>query len=202
MADDDTGNQGEGTGDDGGDDNQTVTREQFDELNAQLEASNKMFEELKKAQSGSDSKVTELQNLLKQTKEKAEEAGKTEKQKFADRMTAIETELADEKSAKQKAILKGLAIQLLSDKKISAPKYLNRLIGKDAEETEANIMDYIEERLALELSVADEFAKNNGRRVQKTSGKGDMKTLDDFTDDEIKSMSDAEFLKVQERSKK
>ena len=182
--------------------NQTVTREQFDELNSQLEASNKMFEELKKAQSGSDRTVTELQNLLKQTKEKAEEAGKTEKQKFADRMTAIETELAGEKAEKQKAILKGLAIQLLSDKKISAPKYLNRLIGKDAEETEANIMDYIEERLALELSVADEFAKNNGRRVQKTSGKGDMKTLDDFTDDEIKSMSDAEFLKVQERSKK
>lgn len=200
MAEDDNGQSG--NGDTGDQADQTVTREQFDALNTQLTESNKMFEDLKKAQSGADSKVTELQKLLTQTKKEAEESGKTEKQKFADRVEALENRNTETEVREQKAILKGLAIQLLSDKKISAPKYLDRLIGKDAEETEANIMEYIEERLALELSVADEFAKNNGRTVQKAKGKGDMKTLEDYTDAEVAAMGDDEFLKIQERSKK
>ena len=177
---------------------QTVTIEQFEEMNTQLAESKKMFDDLKKAQSGSDNKVTELQKLLKQK----EEDGKTEEQKFADRVKLIEDELESTKVEKQAAVLKGLAIQLLSEKKIKAPKYLDRLIGKDAEETEALIMGYIEERLALELSVADDFAKNNGRTVQKNKGKGDFKTLDDYSDAEIEAMSSAEFQKVQDRSRK
>ena len=205
MADKKDDNQDDKTKDktdDQKDKNQTVTREQFDEQKAELAESKKLFEELKKAQSGSDSKVTELQDLLKQTKKEAEDAGKTEKQKFADRITEVENKWQSAETEKQQAILKGLAIQLLSEKKISAPKYLNRLIGKDAKETEANIMQYIEERLELELSIADEFAKNNGRKIQTADRKGDMKVLDDYTDDEIKKMSNAEFLKIQERSKK
>jgi len=201
MSDNDNGQSGD-NGDTGDQGVKTVTIEQFEETQKENAEIKKMLEELKKTQSGSDSKVTELQNLLKETKEKAEEAGKTEKQKFADRMTKIETELSDEKAAKQRAVLKGLAIQLLSDKGIKAPKYLNRLIGKDAEETEAFIMEFIEEQLERDLAVADEFAKNNGRRVQKAKGPGDMKPLDDYTDEEIDAMSTDEFLKVQERSRK
>jgi hypothetical protein len=177
---------------------QAVTMEQFEELNAQLAESKKMFDDLKKAQSGADSKVTELQKLLKQK----EEDGKTEEQKFADRVKSIEDELQATKAEKQAAVLKGLAIQMLSENKVSAPKYLDRLIGKDSEETEALIMDYIEERLALKLSVADEFAKNNGRTVQRNKGKGDFKTLDDYSDAEIEAMSNSEFEKIQNRSKK
>jgi len=177
---------------------QTVTMEQFEELNTQLAESKKLFDDLKKAQSGSDNKVTELQKLLRQK----EEDGKTEEQRFADRVKSIEDELEATKTEKQAAVLKGLAIQLLSEKKIKAPKYLDRLIGKDAEETEDLIMGYIEERLALELSVADEFAKNNGRTVQRNKSKGDMKTLEDYSDEEIESMSSAEFQKIQNRSRK
>lgn len=180
MADENNDNQDNST-DDQKDDVQTVTIEQFEDLNTQLAESKKLFDDLKKAQSGADSKVTELQKLLKQK----EEDEKTEEQKFADRLKGIENELESTKAEKQAAILKGLAIQLLSEKKITAPKYLDRLIGKDAEETEANIMEYIEERLALELSVADEFAKSNGRTVQKMKGKGDFKTIEEYSDAEI-----------------
>ena len=63
-------------------------------------------------------------------------------------------------------------------------------------------MDYIEERLALQLSAADEFAKSNGRTVQRNKGKGEFKTLDDYTDAEIDAMSASEFQKVQDRSRK
>ena len=197
MADDNNDNQDKST-DDQKDDVQTVTVEQFEELNTQLAESKKLFDDLKKAQSGSDNKVTELQKLLKQK----EEDGKTEEQKFADRVKSIEDELNATKAEKQAAVLKGLAIQLLSDKKVSPPKYLDRLIGKDAEETETLIMGYIEERLALELSVADEFAKNNGRTIQKNKGKGDFKTIDEYSDAEIEAMSNSEFEKIQNRSKK
>jgi len=57
---------------------------------------------LLKSQSGADSKVSELQKLLKLK----EEEGKSEEEKFADRIKAIETELQSEKQAKQQAILK------------------------------------------------------------------------------------------------
>ncbi len=59
----------------------------------------------------------------------------------------------------------------------------------------------MEEYTALELSVADEFAKNNGRKVQKAKGAGDMKTQDDYTDEEINAMSPDEFQKVLDRSR-
>ena len=192
MADDKDDNQGENNEDQKV---ETVTIEQFEEMKAKSEDITKQFEALKKSQSGADSKVSELQKLLKQK----EEEGKSEEEKFADRFAAIETELANEKVEKQQAILKGVAISLLSDKGLKPPKYLDRLIGKDAEETEANITSYIEERLELELNVADEFAKNNGRKI--TKGKGDVKTVDDYSDAEVEAMSNEEFEKILERSK-
>jgi len=88
----------------------------------------------------------------------------------------------------------------LAKKGLKPPKYLDRLIGSDAQETEANINGYIEERLELELSIADNFAKNNGRTI--TKSKGDVKTMDDYSDAEISAMSNAEFEKVQDRSRK
>jgi len=176
----------------------TVTLEQFAEVQKQNEEIQKLFDDLKKAQSGSDKAVTLLQQQLKQK----EEEGKSEEQKFADRVTELENKNTATEAREQAAVLKGLAIQLLSEKKVSAPKYLDRLIGKDAEETETLIMAYIEERLALELSVADEFAKNNGRTVQKNKGKGDFKTIDEYSDAEIEAMSNSEFEKIQNRSKK
>jgi len=171
---------------------ETVSIEQFQELQRQ-------FAETKKAQSGSDKTVTELKKLLLEREKEADEASKTSEEKFAERIKALEVDKEQAIAEKLKADQRSLAIQLLNDKGIKAPGYLNRLLGKDAEETEALITEYMEERLSVELSVADKFAKDNGRKVNK--GKTDVKTLDDYSDEEIDSMSQAEFLKVQERSK-
>ena len=197
MADEVIDQQNNGADDQKAEENvETVTRVQFEQMKAQSEEIAKQFDALKKSQSGADSKVSELQKLLKLK----EEEGKSEEEKFADRIKAIETELQSEKQAKQQAILKGVAISLLGEKGLKPPKYLDRLIGKDAQETEGNINGYIEERLELELSIADNFAKNNGRTI--TKSKGDVKTMDDYSDAEISAMSNAEFEKVQDRSRK
>ena len=197
MADEVIDQQNNGADDQKAEENvETVTRVQFEQMKAQSEEIAKQFDALKKSQSGADSKVSELQKLLKLK----EEEGKSEEEKFADRIKAIETELQSEKQAKQQAILKGVAISLLGEKGLKPPKYLDRLIGSDAQETEANINGYIEERLELELSIADNFAKNNGRTI--TKSKGDVKTMDDYSDAEISAMSNAEFEKVQARSRK
>jgi len=197
MADEVIDQQNNGADDQKAEENvETVTRVQFEQMKAQSEEIAKQFDALKKSQSGADSKVSELQKLLKLK----EEEGKSEEEKFADRIKAIETELQSEKQAKQQAILKGVAISLLGEKGLKPPKYLDRLIGSDAQETEANINGYIEERLELELSIADNFAKNNGRTI--TKSKGDVKTMDDYSDAEISAMSNAEFEKVQDRSRK
>ena len=171
---------------------QAVTIEQLEKLQAQLE-------ETKKAQSGSDRTVKELQDKLKQRELDAADDKKTAAEKFADRLATLEKDKLQAEEDKLKANQKSLAMGLLNDKGIKAPAYLNRLLGKDDEETEAKIEEYIKEKLEDQLAIADQFARNNGRKVNK--GKTDVKTLDDYTDEEIDSMSQEEFLKVQERSK-
>ena len=170
----------------------TVTIEQFEELRKQLE-------ETRKAQSGSDRTVTELRKALELKEKEAENASKTQEEKFAERLQQIEDELNSTKAEKQRAILKNHAMQLLTENGVKSPKYLDRLIGKDAEETEELIMAYVEDQLETKLSAADEIAKRGGRKIEK--GKSDMRMLSDYTDEELASMSDDELLKVQERSK-
>ena len=52
-----------------------------------------------------------------------------------------------------------------------------------------------------ELKTKDEFVKRHGRKVVDPD-KPEYKTIQDYTDDEIKKMSDTEFNKIMERSKK
>ena len=186
-------NQGEGTEEQTTEEVQTVTIEQFEDLRKQLE-------ETRKAQSGSDRTVTELRKALELKEKEAVEVGKTQEEKFAERLKQIETELEATKTEKQRAIQKNLAMQLLGDEGVKPPKYLDRLIGTTSEETEAFIKDYIEDHLETELSAADKYVKSNGRKIEK--GKSDIKTIDQYSDEEIKMMSDSELLKIQERSKK
>ena len=174
---------------------QAVTIEQLEALQTQLEAT-------RKAQSGSDRTVKELQDLLKQRETEAEESQKSEKQKFDDRLKQLE----DAKNEAEQSALaekqRNLAMQLLNAQGIKAPTFLTRLIGKDDDETTANIEEYIKEKLDDKLAIADSFAKDHGVKIQKGNGDQSMKALGDMTDAEIDAMSDAEFLKVQERSKK
>jgi hypothetical protein len=201
MADEGEGSQGKSTEGEG-EGTQTVTIEQFEELKKQLE-------DTKSAQSGSDAKVTELTKVLKEkeaaeeaAKKAAEEGKKSMQQKNAEELAAIREDLAKERAEKQRAVQRSKAIQRLSDKGIKAPKYLDRLIGQEEEETNTLIDDYIEEYEAINHSVAEEFAKANGRTVQKTNGKGDFKTIGEYTDAEIDAMSDEEYTKIVNKSKK
>lgn len=179
---------------------QTVTIEQFEELKKQNEEIAAQNAIIKKAQSGSDRTVAELRGLLKQQ----EEEGKSEEQKLTDRITEIEGKWKISEADKLSAEQRSLALQILGEKGkgVEVPKHLDRWIGKNAEETEAIIMEYIQEELEKQLKFKDEFAKNNGRKVQRNTGKDGLKLIDDYSDEEIDAMSPDEFLKIQERSKK
>jgi hypothetical protein len=186
---------------------EAVTMEQFEELKnsyAELAKQNEAIllqnGAVKKAQSGSDKTVTDLRKQLKEQ----EDAGKTEVQLLAERLEAQEKKTAISEQKEIFANQKALALQILGIKGegVGVPKRLDQWLGKDDEETEANIMEYIEEELAKQLKFKDEFAKNNGRTVQRNKGKGDFKTLEDYSDAEIEAMSTTEFEKIQSRSKK
>lgn len=137
---------------------QTVTAEQFAELQKQLE-------ETRKAQSGSDRRVKELTDMLKQKEQEASEAEKTAEQKFAERIAALEAKAKESDRAAQRAQQRSVAIGLLSQEGLKAPGFLDRLIGENEEETQTLIKDYIDTLKGQKLSAAEEFARQNGRTV-------------------------------------
>lgn len=174
---------------------QTVTAEQFAEIQRQLE-------ETRKAQSGSDRRVKELMEQLKQKEQEAENAEKSAEEKLSERIAEMEKKLQQAEQEKALATQRALAQQLLSDEGLKAPSFLNRLIGGDDEETEAAVKEYIETVKESKLSAADEFARKHGRKVTETEKSKGGGTLEDYTDEQIRAMSDKEFAEVMERSKK
>lgn len=164
---------------------QTVTYEQFVELQKRLD-------ETKSAQSGSDRRVQELTELLKQREQAAAEEKKTSEEKMAERMAEIESQLQNERRDKQLALQRGVAVELLSEVGLKPPKYLDRLIGEDAETTEALIKEYIADKQAAVLQGKDEVAKKHGRVVTKTdpTGYGGM------TYKEMSALSAGDFNKI------
>jgi len=181
MADENEAIRAEGTEEQ----EQTVTYEQFVKLQKQLE-------ETKSAQSGSDRRVQELTELLKQREQAAAADKKTAEEKMAERMAEIENQLQAERRDKQLALQRSVAVELLSEVGLKPPKYLDRLIGEDAETTESLIKDYIADKQAAVLQGKDEVAKSHGRTVTKTdkTGYGGM------TYKEMASLSQAEFSKI------
>lgn len=165
--------------------NQTVTIEQFDTVMAANAELTKSIESLKKLQSGSDSKVTELQNLLKLK----DEDSKTDAQKKEDRLRAVESELADSKAKTAYAENKGLATQMLIDADLKVPRSLDRLIGKNEEETIKFINDYIEDREDEHAADKDKEAKRNGRIVVDTTQKSQEK----MSYEDMQALSDEQF---------
>ena len=164
---------------------QTVTYEQFIQLQKKLD-------ETKSAQSGSDRRVQELTELLKQREQAAENDKKSADEKSAERMAAIEQKLADAEREKKLAMQRSVAMELLSEVGLKAPKFLDRLIGEDAETTQALVKDYIEDKQASVLQGKDEVARAHGRTVTKTdpSGYGGM------TYQQMQALPDAEFNKI------
>ena len=164
---------------------QTVTYEQFIQLQKKLD-------ETKSAQSGSDRRVQELTELLKQREQAAENDKKSADEKSAERMAAIEQKLADAEREKKLAMQRSVAMELLSEVGLKAPKFLDRLIGEDAETTQALVKDYIEDKQASVLQGKDEVARAHGRTVTKTdpTGYGGM------TYQQMQALPDAEFSKI------
>jgi membrane-associated HD superfamily phosphohydrolase len=158
----------------------------------QLEALQKQLEETRSAQSGSDRRVQELTKLLEQREKAAEEEKKTAEEKMAERMADIENQLQAERRDKQLALQRSVAVELLSEVGLKPPKYLDRLIGEDAETTEALIKEYIADKQAAVLQGKDEVAKKHGRVVTKTdpTGYGGM------TYKEMSALSPGEFNKI------
>ena len=164
---------------------QTVTYEQFIQLQKKLD-------ETKSAQSGSDRRVQELTELLKQREQAAENDKKSADEKSAERMAAIEQKLADAEREKKLAMQRSVAMELLSEVGLKSPKFLDRLIGEDAETTKALVKDYIEDKQASVLQGKDEVARAHGRTVTKTdpTGYGGM------TYQQMQALPDAEFNKI------
>jgi septal ring factor EnvC (AmiA/AmiB activator) len=183
FADDDGEDAEEGKEEEGKEDEQAVTAEQLAEVKRQLE-------ETRKAQSGSDKRVKELQEMLKQKEREAEEAEKSAEQKAEERIAEIEKKLQQAEREKQHATQRGLAQQLLSDEGIKAPSFLDRLIGESDEETEAAVKEYIESIKQTKLSAADEFAKKNGRKVEggKSGGPTTYEDLKGMSREEIEAL--------------
>lgn len=182
MADE--ANQGNGT-EEQAEQKQTISAEEFATLQKQLE-------ETRKAQSGSDRTVQELKELLKQREQEAEEQKKSAEEKMAERIEALESRAKSAEREKQIALQRSVAVEMLSEVGLKAPKYLDRLIGQDAEETEALIKEYIADKQATKLEGKDEVAKKHGRTVTKTEeqGYGGMSYA------ELAALPEAEFNKV------
>lgn len=193
MAEEET-TQAETTGETEGQEDQTVTAEQFEELKRQLE-------ETRKAQSGSDRTVAELRKQLEQKEQEAANAEKTAQQKAEERIAEIEKRLQQAEAEKQRATQRGLAQQLLSNEGIKAPSFLDRLIGENDEETEAAVTEYIESIKDTKSVAADEFAKQHGRKPAPSKREGNANTIDDYTDEQVDAMSDKEFEEVMNRTK-
>lgn len=171
---------------------QSVTAEQIEDLKKQLE-------ETKKAQSGSDRMVQELRHKLEQAEQEKANVEKTTEEKFAERFAELEKKVQQTEKEKAYERQKNVAIEMLANEGLKAPKYLNRLIGANDEETSELIEAYIEEKKADSMNANAEFAKKHGRKVD--DGKPNYKTINDYSAAEIKAMSDEEFEKVMARSK-
>ena len=135
--------------------NQTVTREQFEDLQ-------KKFESVLAAQSGSDKKVAELQKALNDERAEKEKAKKTE----AERLAELEQkwQAAEQQATRER--LKGVARDLLTEAGIKTnAKLLERLVGADAEETQDFVKTYIEDVETNRAELAKKFDRQNGRKV-------------------------------------
>jgi hypothetical protein len=183
MADEKDATQGEGT-EEQTEEKQTVTAEQFAELQKQLE-------ETRRAQSGSDRTVAELKKLLEQERAEKENASKTAEEKFAERIAALEAQTKQAEQKARMASLRSKATDLLTEAGLKAPAFLDRLIGDDDEATEELVKAYIEDKQETLTEGRKSFAKENGRRVTGTEQPDnnlDYAKLNRLSDEEVKNI--------------
>lgn len=179
----------------------TLTKEQVEQIvKERLEDNNKQW------QSRFDKLRTEKEEAVK----KAEDSEKTAQEKIQEEVSSVRQELENQKKERRNAELRAEAQERVSKAGLELDdadkKVMQRLIDPEAEEPLADVEAWIErERQKAEnikSQVADDFAKRHGRTVTKTDKNGQTGTMDDYTDEQIKQMSDKEFEEVMARTRK
>ena len=160
----------------------TVPIEQFEELE-------KKFESLMKAQSGSDTKVTDLLRQMKQNALDRENEKKTADQINSDEIAELKKAIEQERIDKIYAVNKGLASQMLIDSDLKVPRTIDRLIGKNEEETLKYVKMYIEDRQEDHATAKDIEAKKYGRKVVDTT----QKSVEKMSYEDMAKLSDEKF---------
>lgn len=170
---------------------QTVTREQFDDLQKRLE-------QITAAQSGSDKKVAELTKALTEERKAKESTAKTAEQRIAE----LEQKWRAADDAARRADLRARARDLLEASGVRAPKYLDRLIGNDEEETIRNVGLFIEDEKERVAERNKEFDREHGRTVSGPTRDvpSSYDKLLEMSDEELKRMNPKEVAAIINRA--
>jgi len=149
----------------------TVTKAQFEELQ-------RKFEQVVKAQSGSDKMVAELTKRLETEAEKAANAERTAEEKVMDRIAKLERETAESKAAKARAEFLSMAYEecharglpkTLADKYGGDPSELSAYLDEVATQMTAKIDATVKERLGGTRKPASGDGANGRKDVSKMS---------------------------------
>ena len=158
---------------------QAVMAEQLAELQKKLDA-------ITATQSGSDRKVQELTAALTAAKAEKETVAKTD----AERIAELEHKADAAESAAARERLRTYARSLLDDASIKPPRYFDRLIGNDEEETKKWVLDFVEEEKERTAERNQQHDSSNGRVVT-----GPEKKLPD-TWEALSQMSEEELTRL------
>lgn len=167
---------------------QTVTAEQFAELQ-------KQFEQVKAAQSGETKKVAELTKALEEARADKEKALKSD----SDRLAELEQKWKAAEEAANKERLKGTARELLTEAGIKAnTRLLERLVGADADETAELVKAYMDDVEANRADIAKKFDRENGRTVSgpKREAPTSYEQLLDMSEEQLNSMDPKTIHKI------
>jgi len=179
MADKEAGPDGKPAGTDD-DKVQTVTAEQFAELQKRLEAITAM-------QSGSDKKVAELTKALTEERKAKESSAKTAEE----RIVELEKARSESEAKARRAELRTYARGLLDEAGIKPPKIFDRLIGNDETETESWVKAFIADEQERTAERNKAFDRDHGRTVSGPTKDTptSYERLTEMTDEELKRLS-------------
>jgi len=162
----------------------TITKEDAEQM-VQDAVNSAIKETSEKLNSTFQSKFAEI----KKEKDEIANSKKTESQKLADEVAEMKDAFAKERAEKIHAINESMARQMLVDADLRVPRTLSRLVGKDAEETKANIQAYIEDRQDDNASAKDKEAKKYGRKIVDTT----QKTVEKMSYEDMAKLPDEQF---------
>lgn len=172
---------------------QTVTAEQFAELQKRLES-------ITAAQSGSDRKVAELTKALTEAKAAKEHTAKS----ADDRIAELEQARAESEAKARRADLRTFARGLLDEAGIKPPKFFDRLIGNDEEDTKSWVEAFLSEEKDRTAERNREFDRDHGRVVDgpKRDTPTSYERLLEMSEEELRRMSPQAIAEIQDKARR